>query len=504
MSAGASQRAIDVLARLRDQGAAATALCADSRAVQAGDVFVAYPGYRSDGRRFIPDALRAGAGAVLWEQEGFSWHASWIAPNVPVEGLQPLSGHLAHLVYGRPSEQLDLIGVTGTNGKTSVSQWIAQALQRDGRKCGIIGTLGNGFPGALIDSPNTTPDGIALHAQLARFVAAGARAAAMEVSSIGLEQGRTHGARFAVAVFTNLTRDHLDFHGTMQAYAAAKARLFEMPDLRAAVLNLDDAFGYAQAQRLLARGCRVYGYTLEAALVSPHGAILLRAREIGDTGSGVCFELDTGDETVAVRAGIVGSFNVSNLLAVIGALIAVGVELEVAAELAAHLVPPPGRMQPVGGMGEPLAIIDYAHSPDALEKVILALRPTAAARGGRIVSVFGCGGDRDAGKRALMGEVASRLADSVVVTSDNPRSEDPRAIVAGVMAGAAANAVAIVDRADAILRAIERADARDVLLIAGKGHETYQEIGGVRHPFSDVAHAQAALDARRAAGGSRS
>ena len=504
MSAAETQRATVLLSQLREQGAAASALCADSRAVHAGDVFVAYPGHRSDGRRFIPDALRAGAGAVLWEREGFSWHAEWIAPNIPVEGLQPLSGHLAHLVYGRPSENLDLIGVTGTNGKTSVSQWIAQAMARHGRKCGIIGTLGNGFPGALIDSPNTTPDGIALHAQLARFVAAGAQAAAMEVSSIGLEQGRTDGARFEVAVFTNLTRDHLDYHGTMEAYAAAKARLFEVPDLRAAVINLDDAFGKAQAQRLLARGCKLYGYTLNADLVAPHGVHLLRANGIDDSGAGVRFELDCDGATVAVQAGLVGSFNVSNLLAVIGALIAVGVEFEQAAELAACLVPPPGRMQPVGGTGEPLVIIDYAHSPDALEKVILALRPTALARGGRIVCVFGCGGDRDAGKRALMGAVASRLADSLVVTSDNPRGEDPQAIIAAVMAETAAHALAIVDRAEAIRQTIERADARDVLLIAGKGHELYQEAGGVRHPFSDVAHAQAALDARRAARGARS
>ena len=327
----------------------------------------------------------------------------------------------------------------------------------------------------------------------------------MEVSSIGLEEGRTHGARFAVAVFTNLTRDHLDYHGTMEAYAAAKARLFDVPDLRAAVINLDDAFGYAQAQRLLARGSiRVLGYTLNADLASPHGVHLLRARAIGDTGSGVCFDLDVDGVTVEVRAGLVGSFNVSNLLAVIGALIAVGVELKEAAALAAHLVPPPGRMQPVGGKGEPLAIIDYAHSPDALEKVILALRSTAATRGGRLVCLFGCGGDRDVGKRALMGEVASRLADAVVITSDNPRSEDPQAIVDSVMAGAAANAIAVVDRAEAIRQTIERADVCDVVVIAGKGHEPYQEIRGVRHPFSDIAQAAAALEARRAARGTGS
>lgn len=504
MNATQSRRATDLLQQLREQGAVATALCSDSRAVQAGDVFVAYPGHRSDGRRFIPDALRAGAGAVLWEREGFSWHADWVAPNLAVDGLQPLSGDLAHLVYGRPSEHLDLIGVTGTNGKTSVTQWIAQALERLGRKCGIIGTLGNGFPGELTDSPNTTPDAVALHAQLARFRAAGAQAAAMEVSSIGQEQGRTHGARFAVAVFTNLTRDHLDYHGTMEAYAAAKARLFDMPGLRAAVINLDDTFGHAQAQRLLARGDTVFGYTLNGEAAPRQGMHLLRAHAIGDIGSGVRFDLDVDGVTLDVRAGLVGSFNVSNLLAVIGTLIAVGVGAKDAAALAAYLVPPAGRMQPVGGKGEPLTIIDYAHSPDALEKVILALRPTASARGGRIVCVFGCGGDRDSGKRALMGEVASRLADAVVITSDNPRSEDPQSIVDSIMAGAAANALAIVDRAEAIRQTVGCADARDVVVIAGKGHELYQEIRGVRYPFSDAAHAAAALAARRPVGGSRS
>ena len=503
MSAVQTQRAGDLLSRLRGQGAAANALCADSRAVRAGDVFVAYPGHRSDGRRFIPDALRAGAGAVLWEQAGFAWHADWVAPNIPVEGLQPLSGHLAHLVYGRPSEHLDLVGVTGTNGKTSVSQWIAEALQQHGRKCGVIGTLGNGFPGALVDSPNTTPDAIALHAQLARFVAAGAKAAAMEVSSIGLEEGRTHGARFAVAVLTNLTRDPHDYHGTMQAYAAAKARLFDLPDLPAAVLNLDDAFGQNLAQRLPGRVGRFFGYTLNAELPAPPGVELLRARAIGESGAGVRFDLDVAGATHAVQAGVVGRFNVANLLAAIGALIALGVEPREAAALAAHLAPPQGRMQPLGGNDLPLTIIDYAHTPDALEQVILVLRPAAAARAGRSACVFGGGGTRDPGKPAPMGEVPCRLADVVIVTSDNPRSEDPQAIVDAVIAGAGANANVIVDRAHAIRQAIEQADARDVVVIAGKGHEPYQEIRGVRHPFSDLAHAAAALEARGVAGGRR-
>ena len=262
-----------ILEQLERQGVKPGRLTADSRRVQPGDVFVAFPGAQADGRDFIAQAVARGAAAVVAEagSKVGAGNAVNVAdfPVVEVDGLSRLCGELANLVYGRPSGRLWLAGVTGTNGKTSVSQWIGQAMARHGRKCGIIGTLGNGFPGALIDSPNTTPDGIALHAQLARFVAAGAQAAAMEVSSIGLEQGRTDGARFEVAVFTNLTRDHLDYHGTMEAYAAAKARLFEVPDLRAAVINLDDAFGKAQAQRLLARGCTLDGYTLNADPVAP-------------------------------------------------------------------------------------------------------------------------------------------------------------------------------------------------------------------------------------------
>lgn len=503
MNTAPSQIADDVLARLRERGVQPAVLCADSRNVQAGDVFVAYPGHRSDGRRHIPDALRAGAGAVLWERDGFEWNDEWIAPNLPVDGLQLLSGHLAHLVYGRPSEHLELIGVTGTNGKTSVSQWIAQALEGRGCRCGVIGTLGNGFPRELVESPNTTPDAIAMHALLARFVAAGAAVCAMEVSSIGLDQGRTNGARFAVAVFTNLTRDHLDYHGTMDAYAAAKARMFDLSGLRAAVINLDDEFGCAQALRLRQRGDRVIGYSLRDGSFEAACSQLLRAGSITDTGAGVRFDLQTGAGSVAVRAGLIGSFNVSNLLAVIGALLAVDVPLAEAAELVTHLVPPPGRMQKVGGTNEPLVVVDYAHSPDALEKVLLALRPTAGVRGGRIVCVFGCGGDRDAGKRPIMGETAHRCADAVVLTSDNPRGEDPHAIIDQVRAGAGPDATVIVDRADAIRATVIGADARDIVVLAGKGHETYQEIRGTRFPFSDAAHAASALIDRRSAPGGR-
>lgn len=487
-----------IIAALSEQGVVARALSADSRAVRAGEVFVAYPGHRTDGRRYIADALRAGAGAVLWEREGYVWDEAWPAPNLAVDGLQPLSGHIAHLVYGRPSERLSLIGVTGTNGKTSVSQWIAQSLGRIGRKCGVIGTLGNGFPGALAESANTTPDGIALHAQLARFAGQGAQAAAMEVSSIGLEQGRANGAHFSTSVFTNLTRDHLDYHASMEAYAAAKARLFDLPGIRAHVLNLDDAFGCVQAERLIARGDRVIGYTQQAGDFGLSGIdMLLHAAAIDVRGQGVCFELHCAGQRLSVQAPVVGQFNVSNLLAVIGALLANDVALEVACAAVAQIEPPPGRMQVLGGEAAPLVVIDYAHSPDALEKVLAALRPAAQARGGRLICVFGCGGDRDPGKRPLMGAVASRLADDVVLTSDNPRSEDPMAIIEAVAAGAQGGHAIEAERAAAIAGVVSRAADADVVLIAGKGHETYQEVRGVRYPFSDVEQGRAALDARR-------
>jgi UDP-N-acetylmuramoyl-L-alanyl-D-glutamate--2,6-diaminopimelate ligase len=487
-----------IIAALSAQGVVARALSADSRALRAGEVFVAYPGHRTDGRRYIADALRAGAGAVLWEREGYVWDEAWSAPNLAVDGLQPLSGHIAHLVYGRPSERLSLIGVTGTNGKTSVSQWIAQALGRLGRKCGVIGTLGNGFPGALTESANTTPDGIALHAQLARFAEQGAQAAAMEVSSIGLEQGRANGAHFSTSVFTNLTRDHLDYHASMEAYAAAKARLFDLPGIRAHVLNLDDAFGCVQAERLIARGDRVIGYTQQQAGDFGLSGVdtLLRAAAIDVRGQGMCFELHCAGQRLPVQAPVVGQFNVSNLLAVIGGLLANDVALEQACAAIAQIEPPPGRMQALGGETTPLVVIDYAHSPDALEKVLAALRPAAQARSGRLVCVFGCGGDRDPGKRPLMGAVASRLADEVVLTSDNPRSEGPMAIIEAVAAGVHGSYSIEVERAAAIAGVVSRAADADVVLIAGKGHESYQEVRGVRYPFSDVEQAQAALDAR--------
>ena len=488
---GEARRVLDELQR---QGVTATGLSADSRALAPGEVFVAYPGARADGRRFIADAAARGASAVLWERQGQAGGTAIALPNVAVDDLQSLSGWIAHLVYGRPSEKLWTVGVTGTNGKTSVSQWIAQAFERLGRRCAVVGTLGSGFPEKLEESPNTTPDALTLQRLFAQYLAQGARAAAMEVSSIGLRQGRVNGVHFDVAVFTNLTRDHLEYHGSMEAYGAAKAQLFDVPGLKAAVLNLDDALGCKIARDLSGSGVQVIGYALDAAAAAGVDGALI-AEGIAATPRGQRFTAVTPQGRVDVQAQVVGDFNVSNLLAVLGTLLASGVPLGQAAAVLQGLTSAPGRMQALGGEGQPLAVIDYAHTPDALDKALAALRDTARARGGRLVCVFGCGGNRDPGKRPLMGGVAARRADGVILTSDNPRDEDPQAILADI-ARAAPGSRVIGDRAEAIRAALAEADARDVVLIAGKGHETYQEIGGRRLPFSDVDCAATALAAR--------
>jgi len=488
---GEAQRVLDELQR---QGVTATSLCSDSRAVMPGDVFVAYPGARVDGRRFIADAVAHGAAAVLWERQGHAGETAIAVPNVAVDDLQALSGWIAHLVYGRPSEKLWTVGVTGTNGKTSVSQWIAQAFAQLGRRCAVVGTLGSGFPERLQESLNTTPDALTLHRLFASYLAQGAQAAAMEVSSIGLHQGRGNGVHFDVAVFTNLTRDHLEYHGSMQAYGATKELLFATPGLKAAVLNLDDALGRKIARDLAGRGVQVTGFTLRGEAANGID-VLLAAENIAATPRGQRFTAVTPQGRADIQASVVGEFNVANLLAVLGTLLASGVPLDQATAVLQGLTSSPGRMQALGGEGQPLAVIDYAHTPDALEKALAALRETATVRGGRLVCVFGCGGNRDPGKRPLMGEVAARRADAVILTSDNPRDEDPQAILADIARGALGARV-VADRAEAIKSAIAEADARDVVLIAGKGHEPYQEIAGRRLPFSDVDCAAAALAAR--------
>ncbi|MBL8377205.1 MAG: UDP-N-acetylmuramoyl-L-alanyl-D-glutamate--2,6-diaminopimelate ligase [Burkholderiales bacterium] len=497
--------AAKVLAVLSAAGARLRGACADSRHVSPGDLFLAYPGHgaRDDGRAYIPAALERGAAAVVWEKAGFDWKNEWRVPNLGLDGVRALAGPLAARIHGEPSHDLAMIGVTGTNGKTSVVQWVAQALAACNVPCGSIGTLGARF-GAIDEVvANTTPDATVLQRTLARMRGAGAGACAMEVSSIGLDQERVAGVAFDCAVFTNLSRDHLDYHADMGAYESAKARLFEMPGLTHAVVNIDDAAGVRLMARMpagVARiACTIGGAEPIHALVEDEGRLI--ARDIVFEADGARFLLDGSFGRVQVRSPVWGEFNIANLLCVAGVLLSRGIALPDVAAALEQLTAVPGRMNTLGGASEPLVVIDYAHTPDALVKVLEALRPLARARGGRLTAVFGCGGDRDPGKRPAMGAAAARLADQVILTSDNPRGEAPEDIVAQIAAGAAARVPAIeLDRARAIGTALMAAAGEDVILIAGKGHETTQEVRGIKSPFSDHDVARSALEDRRHGG----
>ncbi|KVR40333.1 UDP-N-acetylmuramoyl-L-alanyl-D-glutamate--2,6-diaminopimelate ligase [Burkholderia multivorans] len=495
----AHQQIAAALAWLRQHVAPAAQLHADTRSLRAGDVFVAYAVDGADNRAFIADALARGAAAVLYQPEGLA-----ATPNAPVAlavpALDQLAGEIASGWYGDPSDGLLAIGVTGTNGKTSCTQWIAAALTALHQPCAIIGTLGSGMPGHLVPTGFTTPDAPQLQRSLAQLRDGGAQAVAMEVSSHALHQGRVNGTAFDIAVFTNLTQDHLDYHRTFEAYEAAKAKLFAWRGLRAAVVNRDDAAGRRLLEKLAGR-VRTIAYGIGDAQQAPDADRELVAIDVRATATGTAFRLRSSWGDADVEVGTLGAFNVSNLLAVLGALLAADVPFDAALAEIARLEPVNGRMQRLGGRlqnDEPLVVIDYAHTPDALEKTLDALRPIAVARGGRLVCMFGCGGDRDATKRPLMGAIAERLADDVVVTSDNPRSEDPQAIIDQIVAGMTApdRARRIEDRASAILQAVRGAAREDVVVLAGKGHEATQEIMGKKRAFSDQDHARLALAAR--------
>jgi UDP-N-acetylmuramoyl-L-alanyl-D-glutamate--2,6-diaminopimelate ligase len=476
-------------------------LVCDSRRVQAGDGFVAWPGAATDGRRFVDDALRAGAGAAIVEREGLEAYPYRDDPRVlAVPGLKAQAGAIASAFCHEPSGALEVIAITGTNGKTSSAWWMAQLLAACARPAAVVGTLGMGQPGqALVPTGLTTPDPVQLQHQLRAFVDQGLRAVAIEASSIGVVEGRLNGTRLAVAVFTNFTQDHLDYHGSMEAYWSAKQRLFDWPGLKAAVVNADDAKGAALLERLAGRGLDLWSIGID------HGA-RLQAQHLAVTPAGVAFDLVERDrhgqerQRHALSLPLVGRYNVHNLLGVIATARALAIPLAALAQACHALTPVPGRMEQVrsDAAGAPLVLVDYAHTPDALEKALQALQPLAKARGGRLWVVVGCGGDRDPTKRPLMAVVAAREAGRAVLTSDNPRSEAPEAILAQMVAGLPSPKAArtVVDRAQAIALAVKEAAPADVVLIAGKGHEDYQEIRGVKAPFSDLAQARAALDAR--------
>ncbi|HET6804539.1 MAG TPA: UDP-N-acetylmuramoyl-L-alanyl-D-glutamate--2,6-diaminopimelate ligase [Frateuria sp.] len=459
-------------------------LSLDSRRVRPGEAFVALHGTRTHGITFAAEGVARGAALVLAEAPAMAG----FTPGVPVLWIDQLHarlGEIAARYYGRPSDGLRVVGVTGTNGKTSTVQLLTQALSRLGRTAASIGTLGAGLHGALDEGERTTPDAINVQRLLARFRDQGATHVAMEVSSHALEQGRVGGVAFEVAAFTNLTRDHLDYHGTMEAYGAAKARLFAWPGLKAAAINIDDAFGRGLAGRLPA-GVRTLRTGVDAAAEADVGA-----EAVVTSAGGLAFELRTPWGSRAVRSALLGRFNVANLLAVAACLGALGEPFARIVEAVESLAPVNGRMNRLGGDGRrPLVVVDYAHTPDALEQALTALRAHCA---GRLLCVFGCGGERDAGKRPQMGAIAERLADVAIVTDDNPRGEDGNAIVAQIRAGMRRPAMVERDRAAAIGLAIGRAGPDDVVLIAGKGHETYQEGAAGKRPFDDLAVARAAL-----------
>ena len=466
-------------------------LFADSRKAGEGDGFIAWPGAATDGRNYVKAALAAGVRACLVEHVGAEAYGFSDDGVATFKGLKAATAPIAATYFAAPSEHLQVVAITGTNGKTTSAWWVAQALSRLGRKCGIVGTLGIGAPGAMVSSGLTTPDPVLLQQQLRRFVNEGFAACALEASSIGIEEGRLDATRIRVAIFTNFTQDHLDYHASMQDYWKAKAKLFSWPGLQAAIINTDDAKGIELCAALA-------DTTLDIWTVSCVCPARLQAQAIEHGANALSFDVVEGAERYTISTRMIGQYNVSNLLGVMAALRALGVPLFDAVRACRDLSPVPGRTETLSVQGRPLVVIDYAHTPDALEKVLEALQPVALSRGGRLWCVFGCGGDRDAGKRPLMAAVAEKNADQVVVTSDNPRSEDPLTIINQVLQGLAnpRAAHAQPERAAAIAYALGLAQPNDVVLLAGKGHEEYQEIKGTKFAFSDRDHAQAILTIR--------
>ncbi|WP_027017114.1 UDP-N-acetylmuramoyl-L-alanyl-D-glutamate--2,6-diaminopimelate ligase [Comamonas composti] len=480
---------------LRVQLASGATLQTDSRKIRPGDAFIAWPGAATDGRAHVASALERGAAACLVEAEGveaFGFGGEQIAA---LADLKAATGQIADLWFDHPSAVIDVLAVTGTNGKTSTAWWLAHALSnvklqaRTG--CALVGTLGVGVPPDLVSTGMTTPDPVLLQRVFREYADAGLAACAIEASSIGLAEHRLDGTRMRVALFTNFTQDHLDYHGSMDAYWQAKVALFDWPGLQAAVINVDDAHGARLWARLRSRDIDVWSVSLQ-------GPARLQAKDIRLGAQGLDFTVVEAGHSLRMSTRLVGQYNVSNLLGVLAALRSLGLSLDQAVAACAELEPVPGRMQQIVQPGQPLVAVDYAHTPDALIQALRALRPAAQQRQGRLWCVFGCGGDRDSSKRPLMGQAAQDNADCVLVTSDNPRSEVPESIIDQILVGMHKGVDLHVqaDRAAAIAQSIARADARDVVLIAGKGHEDYQETAGQRHAFSDMAEAHKALAAR--------
>jgi UDP-N-acetylmuramyl-tripeptide synthetase len=453
----------------------------DSRHVKKNSIFLAYPGIHTDGRKYIAEALKKGAKAIVYEKKNFTWQQSWDASHYGINDLKNNEGEIAHIFFKEPSKELLTIGITGTNGKTTCAYWISEIQNLLGKKTGLIGTLGYGHK-KLKPHAFTTPDAIFNHRILKEFKTEKIKSVVMEVSSHALSQGRVNGILFDVAVFTNLSRDHLDYHLNFKNYFDAKKKLFHFPSLKVAVINIDDAYGKKLKLSLVQNKTKVITYGIQ------NGDI--RASHIEYSLSSTTFQLITKKETYKVKAPIVGEFNVYNLLAVISGLVGSGLPIQKVIKQVSYISQVPGRMERLGTKLTPQVFIDYAHTPDALKKALGTLKDHTE---GKLVCVFGCGGDRDKGKRKEMAEAASDLADTNFITSDNPRSESPKKIISEISRSMSGAYKIEIDRHKAIFKAIEQAKKQDIILIAGKGHETYQEINGVRYPFSDKKYVKKAL-----------
>ncbi|WP_245720556.1 UDP-N-acetylmuramoyl-L-alanyl-D-glutamate--2,6-diaminopimelate ligase [Microbulbifer yueqingensis] len=464
----------------------------DSRLVTPGDLFMALPGFVVDGREYIDSAIAAGAGAVLADGDIIRTETREGVEIAYVPGLAKRVGEIAARFYDQPTESMYLVGVTGTNGKSTCAYLAAQLLARHFGKAAVMGTIGNGIwqddEIELEETGLTTPDPVRLQADYAEFRDRGVGAAAMEVSSHALAQGRVHGLVFDTAIFTNLSRDHLDYHGNMAAYGAAKEKLFGLPKLKRGIINLDDPFGAQLIERCKLRNLKVISYGLQAGD--------LHVTDLKRDDGGFSVQLSTPWGSGELKAPLIGDFNIHNALAVVAAVAAAGVPLEQILAEFPSIKPVPGRMERVvAGDGEVSVLVDYAHTPEALRAALAAARPYCR---GRLWCVFGCGGDRDTGKRAPMGRIASEMADRAIVTSDNPRSEDPQKIIEDILEGAASNIEVEADRAAAIRRAVMAAAPGDIVLIAGKGHEDYQIIGSEKIHFCDREQSARALEQRAA------
>jgi UDP-N-acetylmuramoyl-L-alanyl-D-glutamate--2,6-diaminopimelate ligase len=485
-------------------------LCTDSRAVREGDGFIAWPGAATDGRAYVNAALSQGATVCLVEAQGCDqWSDSWPvsgdqAQVAAYEGLKADTGWIADAYYEQPSQALKVLAVTGTNGKTSTAWWLAQAINAVGSlenrapRCAVVGTLGVGEPPKLMVTGMTTPDPVLMQAQFEKFVRNGVTHCAVEASSIGIAEQRMAGTRIELAVFTNFTQDHLDYHGSMAAYWQAKEALFAWPDLRVAVVNVDDVKGAELALNLKNNLLNTNQVVDIWTCSSQNKAARLQAKGLKRNVSGLYFEVVEGEQVLPIQTSLMGDYNVDNLLGVIASLRALGVGFPQALNVCAQLQAVPGRMEKVSledNAKLPLTLVDYAHTPDAVTQTLLALKPFAKSLGSKLWCVLGCGGDRDASKRPLMAAAAEAVADHVVITSDNPRSEQAQHIAADMLKGLKAPQAVYqeLDRAKAIQHVVATAGPQDVILIAGKGHEVTQEIAGVKYPFDDRVHAKQAL-----------